>query len=240
MTAHHRQAGTARAPTLLLGALLALLLLWPASEARAQAGGGGSIAVFAFLLDQSDDVAIAMAQIWNAQFLVPSGGDAASGANAELQARVEAEAVVRANRDTAALYLVDALRSLSPEDADGLSSLGTLLRMVGEQPEILDHFQVILMQDAPSTDPAGGAADSSAMPDSQAFRFLALELVEHMAGEGSEPARENLLELLQSPDPAIRSGAVHGLYKASSSRRRAQREMRPRLDPDEHYLLYRH
>lgn len=223
----------------LLGSLLALLLLWPGSEARAQVGGpptGGPPAPYAFLADQSDEVTIAMAQIWRAQFEVPASAEAA---NVAQQTRAEAEAIVRANSRKAAGYLMEALRSLSSSDAGGLTSLGPLLRLVGEQPEILAHFQLMLMQDAP---PAGaaGAAGEAPIPAPRLFRTVALAQVVHTAREGSDQAQEQLLELLRSRDFSIRSGAVQGIYKTSPIRRDAQRAMRSRLDPEDHYLLYRH
>ena len=81
--------------------------------------------------------------------------------------------VVRANLDKATLYLVDALRSMSADDARGLTSLGTLLRLVGEQSEILDHFRLMLMQDAPPVDAIGTASEAQ-IPASRLFRSLAL------------------------------------------------------------------
>lgn len=231
----HSIPGTRRLAVSVLAGLMALPALWPASQARAQTGAPGPLP-FEFLNGRSDEVAIAMASIWNAQFAVPADPDVAAEA---LQARVDAEAVVRGGSDIAGAHLMEALRTLSENDAAGLASLGPLLRLVGEQQEILSHFQVILMQDAPPPGAAVGGAEA-AIPPARLFRSTALAHVVRTADAGSDLASEQLLELLGSRDPAIRSGAVQGFYRTRSSRRSAQREMRRHLDLDEQYLLYRH
>lgn len=182
---------------------------------------------------RDDEVGLAMRTIWLDQFETHPDPEAASAALGRLS---DAEAVVRANRETAAAYLLETLAMLSPVDDPGHTGMQPLLSLVGEDPEILAFLRELLATSVPEPP----SADHVPASPRQLVRDQALAQIVSAAIRGSELAKGVVLQLLTSPDPLVRAGAVRGVYRFRNSRSLAQREMRRVLDVDDHYLLYRY
>jgi hypothetical protein len=225
-----------RSPYPLLAAILILAAAGPAAAQAAPPGGcpaGTSCepTMPAYPFFRSDDeVALAMRQLWLAQF--EAAADPAAHAK-----RFGAQAVILANREIAAAYLLDTLAMLSPLDEAGHTSLQPLLDLLGDAPEILAFLGERLAEPSPGT---VAQADESPIPPAQRVRDQALDQIVTAAKSGSEAAQQSVFRLLTSSDPRVRAGAVQGIYQFSASRSAAQRAMRRMLDVDDHYLLFRY
>lgn len=234
-----------RSVSLVALVLAALLALSPAiAPGRAAAQDPDEPHASYPFLQSRDPVAVAMATLWRQQFQSHATRDAAARA---LQQRADAEAIVRADLERAAAHLLEAFRVLSERDAGGYVSLQPLLRIVGSHPEVLRHLHGMLMSEAPAERTAAFAGKRSSHPTEQftippgeQVRRVALKQIVRAAEERSSLARGQLFELLRSPDAKVRVGAVQGLYRIHVTREQAQRAMRTRLAPEEHYLLYRY
>lgn len=184
-------------------------------------------------LDAADPVGRALTTLWRAQF--ERHEDPATAA-AAFEARAEATAVIEARRERAVALLMPTLITLVPSDSGGYLSLVPLLAPVVDDPEIVAHFRRVLL--APSG--PGEEAGEGIVPATGLVRNLAFDQLVAAGRRGSERARESLLEVLERGPAAALDGAVAAYYRISSNRRQAQREMRARLAPGKHYLLYRY
>lgn len=229
-----RRSGPRRA-ALAVAALGLALASVPRATAQVPPGGGPSPFPF---LDATDEVALALAEIWRAGMEAPADVAAAS----DLYTRVAvAEETVRRHPAEATAHLAAALATLSPSDVGGYLSLLPLLRLAGEQAELVEPIYELL-REAPGGEGSAGSpgTPSTAVDPEQAVRTALLGHLVELAGRGGALARRRLLDLLESADPAVRARAVAGLYRISPGREAVQREMRRRLAPEDRYLLFRY
>lgn len=205
----------------------------PAAHAQAEV----PTAPYPFLSSR-DPVARAMAEVWRAQFEAPASREEASRLYAR---RAAAEQTVREESARAAALLLETLDLLAPGDLGGHVSLLPLLRLVGPDPGIVTHLAQRLEDPPARTGAAAGGAGvrESRLQPELAVRGLLLDRLVAGAREGDRLSRRRLLDLLASPDAATRAAAVAGFYRASRDRLAAQRAMRPRLAPEDQFLLYR-
>lgn len=184
-------------------------------------------------LGADDPVGRAMATLWRAQFERHADPVAAAAA---FQASAQATGVVEAGRERAVALLMPTLLTLVPNDSGGYLSLGPLLAPVVDHPEIVRYFHRLLLA-PPATEEETGEGTVS---EAGLVRGFALNQLVAAGERGSEPARESLLDLLEHGPPEVIDGAIQAVYRISSDRRQAQREMRRRLAPERHHLLYRY
>ena len=184
---------------------------------------------FAFQTEP-DEPSHALATLLEQGGRVPRGRDNVSEAIAE---RARAIAVVEQNPEESRAAVLAALRNLEPGDVGRHAALGTLVEVVGDAPEILDHLRGLLL-----AAPATPRSTADVVPPDRQVRHIVLGLIHRLAGRGSAAARDALLAAVQSPDDEICAGAVGRTYALSRDRRAVQRAMRALLPADRHHLLY--
>lgn len=155
-----------------------------------------------------------------------------AAAAAAQQAKQSARGVLEADLPAARAALLAALANLREDDVANYTLLNSLLEIVGDSPEILDHLRDLLFR------PAQAEEEHQGIPDDETVRQLAVAQLVHHAERGSSGARARLLESLAGPHPGIQAKAIATLYRLNPDRRLIQRAMREVLPLASQYLLY--
>jgi hypothetical protein len=183
---------------------------------------------FPFLFEK-DPVSEAMKTIWEHSTRSPSTASEARTAFAGSEA---ARLVLEQSLPEAQAALMAALRTLGPSDLGLYASLGTLLEIAGQSAEILAHLQGVAMA------PGGLPTDRHDPPPDELVRHVAMGVLTHHARLGNAEAKARVLGAAASPHPDVRAAAVRTYLGLALDRRHAQRELRERLDPESHHLLW--
>lgn len=193
-------------------------------------GVGDACELFPFLHLQGRLYA-AMAALFDREGSAPVTADSWRIALRRKRAATE---TVLAGHDEAARVLLVSLKQLRPDDVGPLLALLPLLRLVGDDEEVLDHLHGLIMR------PREARPGLDEAPDDDQARELALRVINGHAGGGNAHARELVLQSVRSPHVGTRADAVAFYYRLSRSRQLAQQEMRALLEPAYQYLLYRY
>lgn len=173
----------------------------------------------------------AMKTIWDEGFQAPQTTEAASAAASRIAA---ATRVLQANQTEAQRILLSGLQAISSDDLHAFRSLDALVRLLGDDREILGHLGRLLMT-APPRPPTTG--DDVTHPG-RMVRQLAVSQIADAAKRGSRAARALLPQLVASPDRVVVVTAVRAYYSVTPNRRLAQRALRQRMPVANRHLLY--
>lgn len=181
-------------------------------------------------LAKTDEVNQALTTVWTHQFRSPHGAKSKGDAVRELLA---AKDVLLRNREEAHEALFAALKDLSAFDESKHLSLVPLLEIIGDDPRILTQLSGLVMNPLDDTDLVHG------FPPQEIVRHTALSVLMHHARGGNEDAAKLVLNAVASPHQGVAMWAIRYTYEIEPDRRLAQREMRRRMEPSRHYLIYR-
>jgi hypothetical protein len=170
-----------------------------------------------------------MKTIWKHSTRSPS---TSSEARTAIEESAAARLVLERNLPEAQAALLAALRTLGSADAGLYASLGKLLEIAGQSDEILAHLQAVAMA------PGGMPTDRHDPPPDELVRHLAMGALAHHARLGNAEAKARILGAAASPHPDVRASAVRSYLGLALDRRQAQRDLRDRLDPASHHLLW--
>ena len=202
----------------------------PTALAAAPPAGAVIEAGFPFL-QAADEVSLAMKTLWEEGLKSSATSEEKS---ASMAAQDAALVVIQSNLADAQALLLSALQSIEGDDLSRYQSLAPVLKVAGDSSPILAHFQGITMR-ALSTAEQEVSHDPA---DAELLRGFAMRMLTHQAKRGNAVARNHVMRAVTSPSLKVRRSAVKHYYQIEPSRRKAQRELRLLLRPEDRHLLY--
>jgi hypothetical protein len=164
----------------------------------------------------------------------------------------KARGTLQSNPKAAAAAVIAELEKLRRDDVEGHAVLFSLLGVVADEDAAIRYWSGKLTsgtQRAPRPAPERVKSKQPDRPKPQKsegfdpeglIRYLAIARLYRTALRGNEKAKAAILEAARSPHLDMKISTVQYTYALNKNRWKARNELRSRLAPSDHYLLYRY
>lgn len=164
----------------------------------------------------------------------------------------KARATLRSSSYVAAAAVIADLDRLRPDDVEAHAALFSLLGVVANEDAAIEYWSKKLISGSPRMPNPVRKPEKSKQPDQpklqrserrdpeRLIRYLAIAHLYRAASGGNDRAKAAILEAARSPHREVKIAVVQYTYALNRNRWKARNELKSRLAPSDHYLLYRY